>query len=139
MHQEFNKFEQASLDMDAEEEELELEMLGFKLALKDKQYMAQLDREAKQANLQDELAFKEESAKLIMGEDLANFRSQLDFKLEQNKLDLNNMEALSQISLDDALAAANFAVQEQSIAAESAGFQQLGSSLGSLGASLFEE
>ena len=137
LNQQFNKFEQASLDMDAEEEELELEVLGFQLALKDKQYMAQLDREAKQANLKDEIAFKEETAKLVMGEDLANFRNQLDFKLEQNKLDLNNMEALSQISLDDALAAANFAMQEQQIAAESAGWQQFGSSLGKLGASAY--
>lgn len=130
LNQQFNKFEQNSLDMDAEEEELELEVLGFQLALKDKQYMAELDRRARQSNLQDELAFKEETAKLVMGEDLANFRNQLDFKLQQNKLDINNMEALSQISLDDAFAAANFAMQEQLIQAESAGYQQLGSAVG---------
>ena len=58
-----NNYEQHSLDMDAAEEELALEDLGAKLALKDRQYQAELDRRGKAANLQDALAFREETAK----------------------------------------------------------------------------
>ena len=130
IEKQFNNYEQHSLDMDAAEEELALEDLGFRLALKDKQYMSQLDRMARTANLHDETAYKEETAKLIMGEELKNFRDNITFMEQQHGLDLQNMEELGKIDINSALAAANAAIQAELTAQQSGAFSQLGSAVG---------
>lgn len=121
-----NNYEQHSLDMDAAEEELALEDLGAKLALKDRKYQAELDRRAQAANLADQTAFREETAKLIMGEELKQLRDQIAFMEQQQKLDIANREDLAKIDINSALAAANAALQEDIAAQKSQAWSQLG-------------
>ena len=121
----FLKYKEHGLDMNAEEENLALEDLGAKLALKDKQYQAHLSRTGAEGRLHDELAFKEESEKLIQGEALSTFRKELDFLVEQNDLDLQNIEDLAQIDLDSALLVANAAIEEDMNAQRSQGYSDL--------------
>jgi len=126
------RYKEHGLDMDAEEENLVLEDIGAKLALKDKKYQAELSRRGESARLHDAANFKEESAKLIMGEDLANFRKSLEFQVEQHGLDLQNMEDLSKINIGAALSAANAAIKADLAAQESAGWSQLGGAVGDM-------
>lgn len=130
IEKQFNNYEQHSLDMDAAEEELALEDLGFKLALKDKQYMSHLDRMARTANLHDETAYKEEVAKIVMGEELKNFRDNIAFQEKQHGLDLQNMEDLAKIDINSALAAANAAISAELKAQQSGAWSQLGQAVG---------
>ena len=122
---EFNKYEQFRLDMSDEEEQLALENLGFQLALKDKAYLAQLDRRAKEENLRDELAFKEQTAKTILGEELNNFRKDLAFQEQQFDLDLQNREDLAKINIDAALAAGAAALEEDLVRQKSQAWSDL--------------
>ena len=127
-----NNYEQHSLDMDAAEEELALEDLGAKLALKDRQYQAELDRRGKAANLQDALAFREETAKLVMGEELKAFRDSIAFLEKEHQLDLNSREALAKMDINSALEAANAALQDDLRSQTSAAYSQLGSAAGKI-------
>lgn len=135
----FNKYEQFSIDMDEAEEELALEELGFKLALKDKQYLANLDRMAKTANALDETAYKEEVANVILGEDIKNFRNQILFQEKEQQLDLNNREDLAKIDINAALAAGSAALREDLIAQEQAAWQQLGQAGADVAGSLYKK
>ena len=135
----FNKYEQFSIDMDEAEEELALEELGFKLALKDKQYLANLDRMAKTANALDETAYKEEVSNVILGEDIKNFRDQILFQEKEQQLDLNNREDLAKIDINAALAAGSAALREDLKAQEQAAFQQLGQAGASVAGSMYED
>ena len=130
INQQLAKYQEHSLDMDAEEENLALEDLGAKLALKDKKYQAELSRRGESARLDDMNNFKEESAKLIMGEDLANFRSNIESMEREHGLDLQSMEDLAKIDINSALASADAALQADILAQQSAGFSQLGSAAG---------
>jgi hypothetical protein len=132
----FAHYKEHSLDMNAEEENLALEDLGAKLALKDKKYQAELSRRGDAARLQDAANFSEEVAKQVIGEDLANFRKSLEFQVEQHGLDLENMEDLSKIDIGAALSAANAAIKADLVAQESAGWSQLGSAAGSAAGSM---
>lgn len=109
---EFNKYEQFRLDMNEEEEQLALETLGFQLAIKDKQYLSELDRRAKEENLRDEIQFKEQAAKTILGETLNNFRKDIEFQERQLDLDLKNTEDIAKINIDVALEVAASALQD---------------------------
>ena len=126
------RYKENSLDMDAAEEELALEDLGAKLALKDKQYQAELGRRGEAARLRDANAFTQEVKKQVMGEELANFRDQLEFAEREQGMDLESMEALAAIDINSAMAAANAALQSQLSAQQSAGFSQLGQAAGSI-------
>jgi len=128
----FARYKEHSLDMDAEEENLALEDLGAKLALKDKKYQAELARRGDAARLHDAASFNEEVAKQVIGEDLANFRKNLEFQVEQHGLDLKNMEDLSKINIGAALSAANAAIKADLAAQESAGWSQLGGAASSV-------
>lgn len=132
IEKQFNNYEQHSLDMDAAEEELALEDLGFRLALKDKTYMANLDRMAQTANLEDETAYKEEVAKIVMGEELAAFHKNLQFMEQQHALDLASMEDLAKIDINGAMAAATAALNEDIRAQQSQGYSELGKAAGSV-------
>lgn len=123
----FAKYKEHSLDMDAEEENLALEDLGAKLALKDKQYQSEIGRRGEAARLIDAANFSEEVKKQVMGEDLANFRDQIEFMEKEHGLDLENMEDLAKIDIDSALASANAALQADIAAQQSQGYSQLGS------------
>ncbi len=120
------RYKEHGLDMDAEEENLALEDIGAKLALKDKKYQAELSRRGESARLHDAANFKEESAKLIMGEDLANFRKQIEFMEKEHGLDLQSMEDLAKIDINSALASADAALQADITAQQSQGFTDLG-------------
>ena len=122
----FAKYKEHSLDMDAEEENLALEDLGAKLALKDKQYQSEIGRRGEAARLTDAANFSEEVKKQVMGEELANFRDQIEFMEKEHGLDLENMEDLAKIDIDSALASANAALQADLTAQQSQGFAGLG-------------
>jgi len=122
----FAKYKEHSLDMNAEEENLALEDLGAKLALKDKQYQSELGRRGDAARLTDAANFSEEVKKQVMGEELSNFRDQLEFMEKEHGLDLESMEDLSKIDIDSALASADAALQADITAQQSQGFSQLG-------------
>jgi hypothetical protein len=126
LENQFARYKEHSLDMNAEEENLALEDLGAKLALKDKQYQSELSRRGEAARLHDAANFSEEVAKQVIGEDLANFRKSLEFQVEQHGLDLANMEDLSKIDIGSAMQAANAALQADITAQQSQGFQKLG-------------
>jgi len=132
LENQLNKYEQFSLDMDAAEEDLALEDLGAKLALKDKKYQAELQRRGDAARLQDANNFKEESQKLVMGESLKNFRDNIKFQEEQQDLDLQSMEDLAKLDIDSALAAADAAMAEALRQQQSQAFSQLGSAAASV-------
>ena len=125
-----NKYEQFSLDMTEQEEDLALEKMGFELMLKDKKYMAYLDQAGRQSRLKNELEYKKEVANQIYGEKLAETMRQIGFMENQHELDSINTEKLAQIDINSAIAAANAALQDDLKAQESAAWVQGGKAVG---------
>ena len=125
-----NKYEQFSLDMTEQEEDLALEKMGFELMLKDKKYMAYLDQAGRQGRLNNELEYRKEVANQVYGEKLAETMRQIGFMENQYELDSINIEKLAQIDINSAIAAANAALQDDLRAQESAAWGQLGKAAG---------
>ena len=125
---ELNKFEQFSMDMSEAEEDLALEKLGFQMALKDKQYMARLDQQARLARLEDDIAYKQEVADQIMGEEYARTMRELGFMENEHDLDMQNIDKLASMDINSAMAAANAAIQDDIRMQKSQAWSSLGSS-----------
>lgn len=89
--------------LDLEKDKSKLEQLGFNLALQDKQYVANLQREGERARLNDALSFSNEMAKSTMGGNEALLKNMLGNKNIMETSDRDYKRALSQISLKDAL------------------------------------
>ena len=128
LDQQLNKYEQFSLDMSEAEEDLALEKMGFELMLKDKQYMAYLDQSGRMGRLHNELEYKKEVANQIFGERLAETMRQIGFMESQHDLDMKNADALASLSINDALAAASAALEDDLRMQESQAWSSLGSS-----------
>lgn len=80
----FSKFSKSNKELEFREDAAELEQLAFNLRLRDNEYVDTINRVAKENNLEDELAFREESQKLIWGEEMASLMRDLGFKSDLN-------------------------------------------------------
>ena len=103
----FAQFEQSNKELAARSDAAQIEQIGFRLAMADKDYLQELNNVATMNNLQDDLAFKAESQRLILGEEMQSLLKQLNWEEAFNQDTAAFEQQLASIDLESAVAIAN--------------------------------
>lgn len=107
--------EQAGQTLDQDKKNAQMEQLGFNLAMQDKTYTDQLQREGAKQRLNDRTSFADAAARQSLGDGLDIFQQQLGGK---NLIAANDREftrALAQMDMDSAMQMANNAAKAAQI------------------------
>lgn len=108
----FSQFEQSTKDLDFRKDAAQLEQLGVEMALSNKQYLEELNSIAKIRNLQDNLAFKEEVARVTLGDGLNSLINQLGWKRSYDSDERTFKNEMAQINIDEAISIANESIRQ---------------------------
>lgn len=106
-------FERGEKQLDDQKDALAMEIMGQQARLANKDYLFQLEQEAKKSGLENEIKYKEEMARTIIGEnldflktDLAHRRfvsgSQNDFLMEMGQMDISTAMAAANQQIEAA-------------------------------------
>lgn len=126
-----SSFKHDSRDLAFRKDAAELEQVAFSLAMQDKQYMQTLNASAAIQNLQDNAKFREESTRLILGEELKSVIDQMDFNKKFAYDEVRFQEEMSKISLDEALNMANASIRQANTQAVISGVTKVASTAAS--------
>ena len=110
----FEHFRQGNEDLADREDAAELEQLGFVLRMRDSQYGDTLIRVGKVQGLEDELAFRKESARLRTGDATSLLVDELGFLEMYNQDERAFAESMNDMSLEQALKLSEAAARDAS-------------------------
>lgn len=110
----FSTYERSNKELGARRDAAELEQLGFQLALRDKEYLDEINRIAAVDSLENEIAYRNETAKLVWGEELNNYLNQIDFQKGQDVDNAEWAKQLAAIDLDSAREVARMSAESTS-------------------------
>lgn len=89
--------------LDLNKDKSKLEQLGFSMRLSNDKYLNDLEKQARLANLSDEIQFEEEMYRSIFADEEELFRNDLEFRSLLNADERTFKDELAQISIDTAL------------------------------------
>jgi hypothetical protein len=99
----FSQYQFEATELEDRRDAAQLEQQAFLLALRDKDYLEQLDRIGRQRQLQGDLQFQDEMERLVLGDRLDNLLKEIDFKTDRSATQRDYLKQLRQIDIDSAL------------------------------------
>ena len=100
----FGEFDRSNKQLHQRRDQVELEQLGFDLAMSDRAYIDELNRIGRERLLTNDLQFSEESARITLGDNLEAVIQSLDWGRAFNGDARNWQEKLASIDLNAAMA-----------------------------------
>ena len=104
--------ERSDKDLAFRKDAAELEQIGFLLSLRDKDYLAELDRIGRTRQLTDDIQWNEEKNRIVFGTELDRLRDDLTFKRVLNADRRTYESELAQMDINWALEVANAAIAQ---------------------------
>jgi hypothetical protein len=108
----FSEFDNSNKELEFRKDAASLEQAGFLLALRDKSYVAEIQRIGQERGLQDELAFREEAQRVVWGNQLSDLVDKLKYQTGFNAQARKNEMNYADIDIDWALQFANAAIRD---------------------------
>lgn len=122
-------FEKQGEQLDFMKQKALAEQAGFLMRMSSDKYISQLETQGRKSRLNSEINFKDALARSIFRDEIDLFQSDLDFRAYLNSKDRAAKDALSVLSLDQALALAT-------ASAKSEGAQKFWSGVGDTGSAV---
>lgn len=111
----WGNFERSNKDLEDREDAADLEQLAFLTRLTDKQYLDTITRIGKSRQLEDELKFKEEAARMSFGNKQDLLRKNIDWMEAFNKGARSFAEEMNSMEIDQAMEIAEATAQQNAI------------------------
>jgi len=108
----FSSFEQSKKELEFRKDAAELEQLGFLMAMNDAAYVDELQAVAKERNLMDDQAYREEMLTVTLGDNFKNFLDEMGFREFYNEQGRINESELAKIDINSALQMAAAAARD---------------------------
>jgi hypothetical protein len=108
----FADFEMSKVDLSDRKDAARLHQLGLDLAFSDRVYLDTIDRIGKERMLNNDLQFREESARILLGHNLDMLREDMKWGRSFNAKRRVWERELVEMGLDDALAIARAEIRE---------------------------
>lgn len=99
----FGEFGRSQQDLENRKDAAELEQMAHVMALSDRQYLDELDRIGKERNLRSDMAFREETARTVLGESTKNLMDDLEWTADFNAQQRDWERQLTQMSAGQAI------------------------------------
>lgn len=110
----FREFDRSNKELAFRKDAAAIEQAGFLLAIRDKDYLSELNRIAAERDLSDKLNYKDEMQRLVMGDNLNRMVEDLDFKRAMGADQRTWNEKLAQMDMDMAIKVATSAIKDES-------------------------
>lgn len=117
----FSSFRQDSAELDARKDVARLEQLGTVLALRDQQYMDELQRIGDRRQLYDKTEYAKERQRLIYGDNLNAMMDQLKFQRSEDITDRQFRFDMAKMNANQALEIAMAAIRDSNASAIASG------------------
>jgi len=104
-----DEFEHSNRELEFRKDSVELEQIGFLLAMRDQAYVDEIKRIGEERNLRSDLEFQKEMGDLVWGEELQRMMESLGFKSltaakdRDLKIELAGIDATTAMQMADAL------------------------------------
>lgn len=121
----FSQFRQSNEELAFRKDSAQLEQTAFTMAMKDKEYLDKLSEVGLLRNLQDELAFKQETARLMMGSNLDLIKNNVAWQTAYSKDDREWAKEMAKMDLNTAMQIASQSMQQANSQAVASGITQL--------------
>ena len=108
----FSSFEESKKELEFRKDAAELEQLGFLMAMNDAAYVDELQAVAKERNLMDDQAYREEMLTVTLGDNFKNFLDEMGFREFYNEQGRINESELAKIDINSALQMAAAAARD---------------------------
>lgn len=109
----FREFERSNKELAFRKDAAAIEQAGFALALRDKDYLAELNRIASERDLTDKLNYRDEMTRLVMGDTMERLIDDLDFKKALNADQRTWNEKIAQMDLNMAIQLSQAAIRDE--------------------------
>ncbi len=111
----FSQYKQDNKELAFRRDAAELEQLGTTLALRDKDYMREINAIGQERDLQDDISFQREANRLVFGNKLNTLVEQIGWSEADASDERAFVEKLAQMDIDQAIAIADYAARSESI------------------------
>lgn len=120
----FQNFRQSNDELDFRKDASQLEQLAFNMAMSDKEYLDELSAIGKMRQLENNLTFKEDYAKMVHGEETSQLIDQLGWKEAFNADEREFQSQMASMNIDQAIAMANASIKDSNNRALASGIIQ---------------
>ena len=110
----FSTYERSSRELAFRKDAAELEQRGFELSMRDKAYLDKITMIAQEQSLENEISFKNETERLVWGENLQNFKDQMNWRSGRDVIQADWQKHLASIDIEAALQIGNMAADSTS-------------------------
>lgn len=110
----FREFDRSEKELAFRKDAAQLEQTGFILAMRDKQYLDELNRVGAERDLQDKLNFQDEMNRIVLGDELDKLFDELNFKRGLNANQREWDSYIASLDVHSAISMANAAIQDDS-------------------------